>query len=79
MNRRAIEIDGGVLLAYGHYGRPVVVFPSEENRSSNLALAAALAAQGYATEVAEIADGHTWTCWRDAFDPNLHALIEAVS
>ena len=33
MNRRAIEIDGGVLLAYGHYGRPVVVFPSEEGEA----------------------------------------------
>ena len=29
MNRRAIEIDGGTVLAYGHYGRPVLAFPSE--------------------------------------------------
>ena len=29
MQRRAIEIDGGHVLAYGHYGRPVVAFPSE--------------------------------------------------
>ena len=29
MNRREIEIDRGTVLAYGHYGRPVVVFPSE--------------------------------------------------
>jgi esterase/lipase superfamily enzyme len=29
VNRREIEIDGGTVLAYGHYGRPVVVFPSE--------------------------------------------------
>ena len=27
--RRVIEIDGGTVLAYGHYGRPVVAFPSE--------------------------------------------------
>ena len=52
---------------------------SEENRPNNHAMASALAAQGYPTEVAEIADGHTWTCWRDAFDPNLPSLIEAVS
>ena len=26
----------------------------------------------------EIRDAHTWTCWRDAFDPDLPALIEAV-
>ena len=29
MNRRAVEIDGGTVLAYGHYGRPVIAFPSE--------------------------------------------------
>ncbi len=29
MNRRAIEVDGGQVLAYGHYGRPVIAFPSE--------------------------------------------------
>lgn len=52
---------------------------SEENRSNNRAMADALAAQGYATGLAEIPDGHTWTCWRDAFDPNLPELIAAVS
>jgi enterochelin esterase-like enzyme len=52
---------------------------SDENRSNNRAVADALTAQGYAAWVAEIRDGHTWTCWRDAFDPNLPALIEAVS
>ena len=29
MNRRVVDIDGGTVLAYGHYGRPVVAFPSE--------------------------------------------------
>jgi esterase/lipase superfamily enzyme len=29
MNRRTVEIDGGSVLAYGHYGRPLVAFPSE--------------------------------------------------
>ena len=29
MNRRVIDIDGGAVFAYGHYGRPVVAFPSE--------------------------------------------------
>ena len=29
MSRRTIEVDGGHVLAYGHYGRPVVAFPSE--------------------------------------------------
>jgi esterase/lipase superfamily enzyme len=27
--RRAIELDGGMVLAYGHWGRPVIAFPSE--------------------------------------------------
>jgi esterase/lipase superfamily enzyme len=29
VTRRAIELDGGHLLAYGHYGRPLLAFPSE--------------------------------------------------
>ncbi len=35
MQRRVIEIDGGVALAYGHYGRPVVAFPSENGQASD--------------------------------------------
>ena len=30
MTRRVVEIDGGTVIAYGDYGRPVVAFPSEE-------------------------------------------------
>jgi esterase/lipase superfamily enzyme len=33
VTRRAIQLEGGILLAYGHYGRPVVVFPSEEGEA----------------------------------------------
>jgi esterase/lipase superfamily enzyme len=33
LTKRAIEIDGGVVLAYGHYGRPVIAFPSEEGEA----------------------------------------------
>jgi esterase/lipase superfamily enzyme len=33
VTRRAIEIDGGMVLAYGNYGRPVVAFPSEEGEA----------------------------------------------
>ena len=29
MNRRVVDIDGGTVLAYGHYGRPLIAFPSE--------------------------------------------------
>jgi esterase/lipase superfamily enzyme len=33
VTRRTIEIDGGTVLAYGHYGRPVVAFPSENGEA----------------------------------------------
>jgi esterase/lipase superfamily enzyme len=29
VNRRVIDVDGGSVIAYGHYGRPLVAFPSE--------------------------------------------------
>jgi esterase/lipase superfamily enzyme len=29
VNRREVTIEGGTVLAYGHWGRPVVAFPSE--------------------------------------------------
>jgi enterochelin esterase family protein len=51
----------------------------EENRANNEDLAAALATQGYPAWLAELRDAHTWTCWRDSFDPHLPALIEAVT
>jgi enterochelin esterase-like enzyme len=50
----------------------------EENRANNEAVAAALIDQGYPAWLALIRDAHTWTCWRDGFDPHLPALIEAV-
>ncbi len=51
----------------------------EENRANNEAVAEALTAQGYPAWLAEVRDGHNWTCWRDSFDPHLPALIEAVT
>ena len=36
MSRRVIEIDGGTVLAYGHYGRPLIAFPSENGRGLGL-------------------------------------------
>jgi enterochelin esterase-like enzyme len=51
----------------------------EENRANNEDLAAALTEQGYPAWLAEVRDGHTWTGWRDSFDPHLPTLIEAVS
>jgi enterochelin esterase family protein len=51
---------------------------AEENRANNRTIADALVEQGYPAWLAEIRDAHNWTCWRDAFDPHLPALIEAV-
>jgi enterochelin esterase family protein len=57
----------------------VTVGTAEENRSNNEAVTEALVAQGYPAWLAQVRDAHTWTCWRDAFDPHLPALIEAVA
>jgi enterochelin esterase-like enzyme len=51
----------------------------EENRSNNRAVAEALAAQGYPVRLRELRDAHTWTCWRDGFDPGLVELFEAIA
>lgn len=52
---------------------------AEENRANNHSVADALVAQGYPAWLSEIPDAHTWTCWRDGFDPHLPALVEAVT
>jgi esterase/lipase superfamily enzyme len=33
MRREHVELGPGVLIAYGHYGRPLLVFPSEQGRA----------------------------------------------
>jgi enterochelin esterase family protein len=80
--RRITRFIGTVLRAeHAERQIPVAITAGsgEENRANNEALADALIAQGYTTWVSVIRDAHTWTCWRDAFDPHLPALIEAVS
>jgi len=73
----------GAVLRDGGAERPIPVALTcglaEENLANNRAVATALAAQGYPAWLAEIRDAHNWTCWRDAFDPHLPALIEAAS
>ena len=51
MNRRAIEIDGGTILAYGNYGRPVVAFPSENGEVHDWE------SQGMVDAIGELLDG----------------------
>jgi esterase/lipase superfamily enzyme len=33
LTRREITLDGGTLIAYGHWGRPLVAFPSEDGEA----------------------------------------------
>jgi enterochelin esterase-like enzyme len=51
---------------------------AEENLANNRAVAAALATQGYEVRLAEVRDAHTWTGWRDAWDPWLADLLARV-
>ena len=44
-----------------------------------VALVAALAGRGYPVRFAEVRDAHNWVCWRDALDPYLVDLLQAVS
>ena len=80
--RRITRFVGTVLRGEG-LARPIPVAMScgtgEENLSNNRAVAAALAAHGYPATLHEVRDAHTWTCWRDAFDPALARVLEAVS
>ena len=80
--RRITRFVGTVLRAAGG-PRPIPVAvtcgAAEENLANNRAVAAALARQGYPVSFAEIPDAHNWICWRDAFDPHLPELIEAVT
>jgi len=80
--RRITRFVGSVLRG-ATPGRPIPVAltagTAEENLRNNRALVRSLVAHGYSAWLAEIPDAHNWTCWRDAFDPNLPALIEAVA
>jgi len=51
---------------------------AEENLANNRAVAEALDRDGYTVWLGTRRDAHNWTCWRDAFDPHLPTLIEAV-
>jgi enterochelin esterase family protein len=47
----------------------------EMNLANNRAMRDALARQGYDVRLHEVRDAHTWTGWRDAFDPHLLDLL----
>jgi enterochelin esterase-like enzyme len=52
---------------------------AEENLANNRECARTLARQGYPVTIAEVPDAHNYTCWRDAFDPNLSQLLKQVA
>ena len=80
---RRISRFVGTVLRGVDVARPIPVAmtcgSAEENRANNEAVADALIYQRYTAWISVVRDAHTWTCWRDAFDPHLPALIEAVT
>lgn len=50
----------------------------EENVENNRLMTRALQAQGYDTRLVENRDVHTYTGWRDTFDPNVVDLVDRV-
>jgi enterochelin esterase family protein len=76
---RRISAFVGEVLAARDFHAPVPVAITcgtiEENLANNLAVRGALAGQGYPVRFRQVRDGHTWTCWRDAMEPDLEALL----
>ena len=68
--------------AAGSASDPVPVVLScgliEENVENNRLMTRALQAQGYDTRLVENRDVHTYTGWRDTFDPHLVDLVSRV-
>ncbi len=50
----------------------------EENLANNTDMAEALRRHGYDVTFAVVPDAHTWTGWRDAYDPHLTSLLQRV-
>lgn len=78
---RVVRSVDAVLRASGH-PRPVPTVMTcgtlEENLANNRIMARALAAQGYDVTLREVRDVHSYTAWRDAFDPALTRLLREV-
>jgi enterochelin esterase-like enzyme len=70
------------VLRAGPAADPVPVVTScgllEENVENNRLMTRALQAQGYDTRLVENRDVHTYTGWRDTFDPHLVDLVRRV-
>jgi enterochelin esterase-like enzyme len=75
---RVVRFVRGVLRS-ASYPTPVPVTltcgAKEENVHNNRLMASSLAAQGYASQLHEVAGLHDFSGWRDAFDPHLTRLL----
>lgn len=79
--RRIVRFTGRVTRAWHAPGTvPVMITCGsvEENLANNREMAQALRRQRYDVGLAEVPDAHNYTCWRDAFDPNLTTLLQRV-
>jgi enterochelin esterase-like enzyme len=76
--QRVVRFVRETMRAQGH-PEPVPVTltcgSAEENLQNNRLMARTLAAQGYRVALHEMPDMHNYTAWRDAFDPQLTALL----
>ncbi len=77
---RIVRFTGGVRRGPRGTAVPVALTCGtvEENLANNADMAAALRRHGYDVTFAEVPDAHTWTGWRDAYDPHLTALLQRV-
>lgn len=76
---RIVRFVRGVLCARSHpEPLPTVMTCSaeEENIDNNRLMVAALAHQGYAAGLHEVAGHHNYTSWRGALDPHLTGLLK---
>ena len=73
---------GGMLASAGTRRTVPIVLTCghiEENLGNNRAMLRALVGQGYPASLHEVRDVHSYTAWRDAFDPHLTRLIQRVT
>lgn len=80
--QRVVRSVATVLRSGGHPSPVPTVMTCgtiEENLANNRIMARALAAQGYDVSLREVRDVHSYTAWRDAFDPWLSGLIREMS
>ncbi len=68
MRREQVELGALTLLAYGHYGRPVLIFPSEQGRAWDFENNGMVAAVGGLVDAGRVklycvdsADAYTWS------------------